>query len=116
MGKRTSASSRYVLRLFTAGMSLQSQRAIHNVKVLCETYLSGRYDLTVIDLAQRPEAAGAAQVIAAPTLVRELPLPMKRLIGDLSDENRVLLALDLAPPAGPPAPENRLPPKKPSWR
>ena len=92
-----SKDERYVLRLYTAGITPQSTRAIENVKAICDTYLSGRYDLTVIDLYQQPGAAEDQQVIAAPTLVKSLPLPVRRLIGDLSDSSKVLLALDLAP-------------------
>lgn len=92
-----SKDGRYVLRLYTAGMTPHSTRALENVKAICDTYLSGRYELTVIDLSQQPHLGEGQQVIAAPTLVKALPPPMRRLIGDLSDSKKVLLALDLAP-------------------
>jgi circadian clock protein KaiB len=85
----------YVLRLYVTGNTPASARAIQNIKRLCETYLKDRYELTVIDLYERPEEAATEQVIVAPTLVKQLPLPIRRLLGDLSDTGRVLLALDL---------------------
>lgn len=87
----------YVLRLYVTGSTPKSLLAVERIKSLCEQHLKGRYDLEVVDLYQHPEQAAAAQVIAAPTLVKELPLPLRRLIGDLSDPNRVLAALDLKP-------------------
>jgi len=85
----------YVLRLYLTGASPRSLRAVENVKTLCEQYLPGRYKLEVVDLYQQPEQAQAAQIIATPTLVKELPTPLRRLIGDLSDPDRVLIALNL---------------------
>jgi circadian clock protein KaiB len=90
-----SPKGNYVLRLYVTGSTPQSSRAIENIKHICETYLSGRYELNVIDLYQQPELARDMQVIAAPTLIKELPLPLQRLIGDLSNTDRVLIALDL---------------------
>jgi len=90
-----SGKGTYVLRLYLTGATPRSVRAIKNVKALCEQYLQGRYELEVVDLYQQPEQAQAAQIIAAPTLVKELPLPLRRLIGDLSDPNRLLIALNL---------------------
>lgn len=90
-----SQDGKYVLRLYVAGNSPQSTKAIENLKAMCEAYLAGRYELQVIDLYEQPERAQSEQVIAAPTLVKMLPPPFRRLIGDLSNENRVLLALDL---------------------
>ncbi len=87
----------YVLRLYIAGGTPKSARAVANLKRLCEAKLRGRYELTVIDLYQRPEEAAADQIVAVPTLIKKLPLPLRRLIGDLSDGNRVLLALDIKP-------------------
>ncbi|MCC7564827.1 MAG: circadian clock KaiB family protein [Methanomicrobiaceae archaeon] len=89
------ADTRYILRLYVAGMTPRSQRAIENVKAICETHLSGRYDLEVIDVYQQPERAGEAQVVAAPTLIKQLPLPLQRLIGDMSDKDRVLVGLGI---------------------
>jgi circadian clock protein KaiB len=84
-----------VLRLYVTGLAPRSTQAIASVKALCEEHLAGRYDLEVIDLYQQPELAQGAQLIAAPTLVKELPPPVLRLIGNLSDEQRVLVGLDL---------------------
>jgi circadian clock protein KaiB len=89
------AASRYVLRLYVTGLTPRSARAIENMRRICEDHLAGRYDLEVIDIYQRPEAAREVQLIAAPTLVKLLPEPLRKIIGDLSDENRVLQGLDL---------------------
>lgn len=83
------------LRLFIAGDSPKSRTALANLERLCERHLAGRYTLEVIDLVKRPELAKAHQILAIPTLVRELPEPIKRVIGDLSDESKALLNLDL---------------------
>ncbi len=85
----------YVLRLYVTGLTLQSMRAIDNVKKLCEEYLHGRYQLEVIDLYQNPKLAEGEQIIAAPTLIKKLPLPLRRIIGDMSKTERVLVGLDL---------------------
>lgn len=85
----------YVLRLYVTGKTPNSLRAIANLKELCERYLPGRYDLQVIDIYQQPLLAGDDQIVAAPTLVKELPPPLRKLIGDLSDRERVLVRLDL---------------------
>jgi circadian clock protein KaiB len=90
-----SPEGKYVLRLYVTGTSPQSTRAIENIKRLCELYLPGRYELSVIDLYQQPGQAEEAQIVVAPTLVKSLPLPIRRLLGDLSDTKRVLLALDI---------------------
>ncbi len=87
----------YVLRLYVAGSTPQSSRAITNIKAICETYLRGRYDLTVVDLYEQRERAKDDQIVVAPTLVRQMPLPVRRMIGDLSETDRVLAALDLPP-------------------
>lgn len=86
---------RYVLRLYVAGATAKSARAIANIKAICEEHLQGRYQLEVIDIYQQPEATRDEQVIAAPTLIKELPRPLRRLVGDLSKEDRVLVGLDL---------------------
>jgi circadian clock protein KaiB len=85
----------YVLRLYVAGLTPRSQMAIKNIKRICEEHLNGRYDLEVIDVYQEPVLAKGEQIIAAPTLIKKLPLPLRRFIGDLSDSERILLGLDL---------------------
>jgi len=85
----------YVLRLYVTGTTPQSLRAITNVKKFCEEYLKGRYELEVIDLYQQPQLAQGEQIIAAPTLIKKLPLPLRRTIGDMSSIERVLVGLDL---------------------
>ncbi len=86
----------YSLRLFITGMTPRSTDAIAAIKAICEEFLQGRYDLEVIDIYQHPEQARAAQIIASPTLLKRLPVPLRRLIGDLSNRERVLIGLDLA--------------------
>lgn len=85
----------YVLRLYVVAGSPASRRAVSNLSAVCEEWLDGRYTLDVIDLREQPALAGERHILAVPTLVRELPLPPQRLIGDLSDRERLLLALDL---------------------
>lgn len=92
----SAALETYELRLYVTGQTLRSSRAIENLHAICERLLPGRYELTVIDLFENPEKAQEQDVIAAPTLVKTLPLPIRKLIGDLADENRVLLALNLS--------------------
>ena len=92
---------RYVLRLFVTGMTPRSAKAIRNLQAICQAYLSGRYDLDVIDIYQQPVLTKGEQIIAAPTLIKKLPLPMRRLVGDMSDRERVLLGLDLVSAPGP---------------
>jgi circadian clock protein KaiB len=87
----------FVLRLYVTGLTPRSTQAIDTIKDICEAELKGRYDLEVIDLAKQPELARAADIVAAPTLIRQLPAPLRRLIGDLSNKERVLLGLDLRP-------------------
>jgi len=85
----------YTLRLYVIGTSPQSIRAISNIKNICEEHLQGRYELEVIDLYQQPQLAQGEQIIASPTLIKKLPLPLRRVIGDMSNEERVLVGLDL---------------------
>ena len=85
----------YVLRLYVAGMTPKSTRTVADVKKICDEYLAGRYELEVIDIAQKPHLAKDAQIIAAPTLIKKLPLPLRRIIGDMSKTERVLVGLDL---------------------
>jgi circadian clock protein KaiB len=84
-----------VLRLYVAGLTARSSAAIRNVKQICEANLPGRYDLEVVDLYDHPTLARGEQIIAAPTLIKQLPLPLRRLIGDMADSDRVLVGLDL---------------------
>jgi circadian clock protein KaiB len=85
----------YILRLYVTGSTPQSLRAIANIKKFCEENLKGLYDLEVIDLYQNPHLAKGEQIIAAPTLIKKLPLPLRRIIGDMSNTERVLVGLDL---------------------
>ena len=84
---------RYVLRLYITGMTPRSARAVTNLQEICDEYLDGRYDLEVIDIYQQPVLAKGEQIIAAPTLIKKLPLPMRRIIGDMSNRERVLLGV-----------------------
>ena len=90
-------SQHYVLRLYVTGSTPRSTRAIQNIRALCEEHLSGRYDLEVIDIYQQPVLAQGEQIIAAPTLIKKLPHPLRKVIGDLSNSERVLMGLDLRP-------------------
>lgn len=85
----------YILRLYITGMTPNSKRAVANVKKICEEHLAGRYELEVIDIYQQPSLAAGDQIIAAPTLIKKLPFPLKKLIGDMSNTEKVLLGLDL---------------------
>ncbi len=88
-------AQRYVLRLYITGITPKSSRAIQNLKKICEENLKGRYELEVIDIYQQPALAKDEQIIAAPTLIKKLPLPLRRLIGDMSDKERILAGLNL---------------------
>ena len=91
-----SKPARYMLRLFTTGTTPRSTSALRNLREICETDLKDSYDLEVIDIYQEPGRATESDIIAAPTLIKEEPLPMKRMIGDLSDRPKVLLSLAIA--------------------
>jgi circadian clock protein KaiB len=91
-------TERYVLRLYVTGMTARATRAIENVRAICDEHLEGRYDLEVVDVYQQPVLAKDEQIIAAPTLIKKLPLPLRRIIGDMSQRDRVLLGLDLIRP------------------
>jgi circadian clock protein KaiB len=91
----------YILRLFVAGTTTRSVRAIANLRRICEEHLAGRYDLEVIDIYQHPELAKEVQIFAAPTLVKELPLPLRQFVGDMSNVDKVVLGLDIHPRAAP---------------
>jgi circadian clock protein KaiB len=84
-----------VLRLYITGTTPLSMRAVANIRRICDTHIDGRYELDVIDILRRPELAQGEQVIATPTLIKLLPLPLRRFIGDLSQTDRILLGLDL---------------------
>ena len=90
-------SKEYVLRLYVAGSTSKSMRAVANIKEICESSLKNRYDLEVIDIYQQPVLMKGEQIIAAPTLVKKLPLPLRKFIGDMSDTERILVGLDLRP-------------------
>ncbi len=83
----------YVLRLYITGATPRSSRAIQNLRKICEEHLQGRFDLQIIDIYQQPGLARGEQIVAAPTLVKKLPLPLRKFIGDLSDTERILLDL-----------------------
>lgn len=91
------ADGRYILRLYVTGMTSRSARTIENLQLFCEKHLAGRYELQVIDVYQQPELASREQIVAVPTLIKQLPLPLRRLIGDMSDEERVLVGLNILP-------------------
>ena len=90
-------TEQYVLRLYVAGNNLRSQAAIENVKKICEENLNERYELEVIDIYQDQRKNFDDLVIAAPTLIKRLPLPLRRMIGDMANKDRILVALDLVP-------------------
>jgi circadian clock protein KaiB len=94
---RTSKEKRYVLRLYVAGATPRSTEAVLNIKNICEKHLKGRYELEVIDIYQQPVLAKGDQIIAAPTLVKKLPPPLRKFIGSMHDADRILVGLDLKP-------------------
>ena len=102
-GTRTDPHSKkpfYELRLYIAGLTPQSQRAIKNVKAVCEEHLAERYDLKIIDIYQQPVLAKGEQIIAVPTLIKQLPQPLRKLIGSMADAESLLVGLDLRPKEG----------------
>jgi len=88
---------KFVLRLYVAGINPKSSAAIRNITALCEEHLKGHYELEIIDIYQQPTLAKGEQIIAAPTLIKKLPEPLRRFIGNLADADRVLVGLDLRP-------------------
>jgi circadian clock protein KaiB len=88
-------NEKYFLRLYVTGITPKSTRAIQNLKKICEENLKGRYELEVIDIYQQPTLAKDEQIIATPTLIKKLPNPLRRLIGDMSDKERILVGLEL---------------------
>ena len=93
----TLSDETFLLRLYVAGQTPKCIRAFANLKRICEEYLAGRYHIEMIDLLQNPQLARGDQILAVPTLVRRLPEPIKKIIGDLSNTERVLVGLDLRP-------------------
>ena len=95
--EEAAAQPRFQLRLYVAGQTARSLAAFANLQRICETHLSGEYCIEVIDLTKTPQLAAGDQILAVPTLVRRLPQPIKKIIGDLSNEERVLVGLDIQP-------------------
>jgi circadian clock protein KaiB len=94
---RKSTTQQYVLRLYVAGVTPRSQEAIRTIKAVCEEHLAGRYDLEVIDIYQQPTLAKDEQIVAAPTLIKKLPVPLRKVIGSMANIDRLLVGLDLRP-------------------
>lgn len=92
---REAENQRYTLRLYVAGLTPRSQEAIRSVTAICEEHLVGRCDLEVIDLYQNPVLAKGEQIIAVPTLIKKLPLPLRKIIGSMADKEKILVGLDL---------------------
>ena len=96
----TNALGQYVFRLYVSGVTPRSTKAIRNIRKICEENLKGHYDLEIVDIYQQPERAGADQIIAAPTLIKSLPLPLRRFIGDISESDRILIGIGHRPATG----------------
>lgn len=94
---KKSDKQKYVLKLYVAGITSQSKQAIENITNICEENLKGRYDLQIIDIYQNPTLAAGEQIIAAPTLIKKLPLPLRRFIGNIANKEKILVGLDLRP-------------------
>lgn len=94
----TNGSQQYALKLYVAGQTPKSVAALANLKRICETHLAGRFSIEIIDVEKNPSVAISDQILAIPTLVRKLPEPIKKIIGDLSNEEKVLIGLDVEPP------------------
>jgi circadian clock protein KaiB len=94
--RRSGEGDRYILRLYVTGTTTRSSRAIVNTRKICEEYLPGRYELEVIDITQDPDRARDEQILAAPTLIKRLPLPLRRFIGDMSEAERLVVGLDIS--------------------
>ena len=106
-GADEGAASRYLLKLYVTGRSTKSEAAIANLRRLCDEELSGRYELQVVDVLEHPQAAEDDKILATPTLIKRLPPPLRRVIGDLSDKHKVLLGLEVRsdlPPGTDPKP------------
>lgn len=89
--------STYLLKLYITGTSPRAEAAIRNLRRICEEELDGRYELEIIDVLEKPEAAESDRILATPTLIKQLPPPLRRVIGDLSDRDKVLLGLEVRP-------------------
>ncbi len=87
--------NKYILRLYITGQTPKSERAIENLRRICEDELDGQYQMVIIDVLERPQLAEDEKILATPTLIKELPPPLRRIIGDLSDTEKVLLGLEL---------------------
>jgi circadian clock protein KaiB len=94
---RAAQQQKYVLRLYVAGVTPRSQEAIRTVTAICKEYLAGRCELEVIDIYQQPTLAKGEQIIAAPTLIKKLPAPLRKVIGNMADRDKILVGLDLKP-------------------
>ena len=92
---KKSSEQKYVLKLYITGMTPRSTKAIMNIRQICEEHLKGHFELEIIDIFQQPVLARGEQIIAAPTLIKKLPLPLRKFIGDMSDTDRILIGLDL---------------------
>jgi circadian clock protein KaiB len=99
--------SKFLLKLYVAGSTPRATLAIENLKRICESDLSGHYDLQIIDVLEHPELAEQDKILATPTLIKQLPPPLRRVIGDLSDSDKVLLGLELRQLPGAPSPEGK---------
>ena len=97
LAARAAREQKFVLRLYVAGITPRSQEAIRTVTAVCEEHLAGRCELEVIDLYQHPTLARGEQIIAAPTLIKKLPAPLRKLIGSMADKEKLLVGLDLRP-------------------
>jgi circadian clock protein KaiB len=106
-GKKGANQEKYVLRLYITGMTRRSQEALRNLDKICKNYLGDNYELEVIDIYQQPTLAKGEQIVAVPTLIKKLPLPIRRMIGDLSHEDRIILGLDLKSKTSPAASKSK---------
>jgi circadian clock protein KaiB len=97
LAEEAHSHAKYLLRLYVAGNTANSSRAIANVRRICEQHLAGRYDLEVVDLYQQPVLSKGEQIVAVPTLIKKLPMPLRKFIGDMSNTERILVGLDLRP-------------------
>ncbi len=88
---------KFVLRLYVSGATSRSSKAVENIRNFCEEHLKGRYELEIVDIYQQPGLLEKDQVIAAPTLIKSLPPPLRKLIGDMSDEEKIMIGLDIKP-------------------
>jgi circadian clock protein KaiB len=95
-------SRRYRLRLYVSGATPRSLQAVESIKRICETHLKGRYELSVVDMYQQPQLARKEQILASPTLIKLLPRPLRRFIGDMANTRRILIGLDVVPCEPPP--------------